>query len=145
MGQMKGNDIGRKDWRRNISNADNLLLVNSTLQQPIAGEEYRDCAKDRLCMLLEAAKCEQTRMVQHEPHTNRYCTIGALLKSLGYEYKPSQKFASDSRKDISDPHPAILELASLLNIVWIDVADIGDLNDNGACFRDIQRYIMVRQ
>jgi hypothetical protein len=52
---------------------------------------------------------------------------------------------SDSRKDISDPHPAILELASLLNIVWIDVADIGDLNDNGACFRDIQRYIMVRQ
>jgi hypothetical protein len=142
---MKGNDIGRKDWRRNISNADNLLLVNSTLQQPIAGEEYRDCAKDRLCMLLETAKCEQTRMVEHEPHTNRYCAIGALLKSLSYEYKPGQKFASDSRKDISDPHPAILEIASLFNIVRLDIKEIGDLNDNCACFRDIQRYIMVRQ
>jgi len=83
-------------------------------------------------------------MVEHEPHTNRYCAIGALLKSLGYGYKPSQKFASDSKKDISDPHPAILELASLLNIVGIDVAEIGSRNDNGASFRDIQRYIMAR-
>jgi hypothetical protein len=79
-------------------------------------------------MLLETAKCEQTRMVEHEPHTNRYCAIGALLKSLGYEYKPGQKFVSNSKKDISDPHPAILE--------------IGDLNDKGTNFRDIQRYIM---
>jgi hypothetical protein len=140
---MKGNDRGRKDWRGDIPHADNLLLVKSTLQQPIAGEEYRDCAKDRLCMLLETSRCEQTRMVEHEPHTNRYCAIGALLKSLGYEYKPGQKFASDSRKDISDPHPAILELASLLNIVGIDVADIGSRNDKGASFRDIQRYIMA--
>src|SRR6476646_8529843 len=101
MGQMKGNDKGKKDWRKNIPYADNLLLVDSTLQQPIAGEEYRKCAKDRLCMLLETAKCEQTKMVEHEPHTNKYCAIGALLKSLGYEYKPDQKFASDSRKDIS--------------------------------------------
>jgi hypothetical protein len=66
----------------------------------------------------------------------------ATITSLGYEYKPGQKFASDNRKDISDPHPAILELASLLNIIGIDVADIGDLNDKGASFRDIQRYIM---
>jgi hypothetical protein len=143
MEQMKGNDRGRKDWRGDIPHADNLLLVKSTLQQPIAGEEYRDCAKDRLCMLLETSRCEQTRMVEHEPHTNRYCAIGALLKSLGYEYEPGQKFASDSRKDISDPHPAILELASLLNIVGIDVADIGSRNDKGASFRAIQRYIMA--
>ncbi len=122
---MKGNDRGSVD----IPHADNLLLVNSTLQQPIAGEEYRDCAKDRLCMLLETAKCEQTRMVEHEPHTNRYCAIGALLKSLGYEYKPGQKFASNSKKYISDPHPAILELASLFNIVGLDIAEIGELND----------------
>jgi hypothetical protein len=135
---MKGNDRSRKDWRGDIPPADNLLLVKSTLE-----EEYRNCAKDRLCMLLETAKCEQTRMVEHEPHTNRYCAIGALLKSLGYEYKPSQKFASDSKKDISDPHPAILELASLLNIVGLDVADIGSRNDKGASFRDIQRYIMA--
>ena len=94
-------------------------------------------------MLLETAKCEQIRMVEHEPHTNRYCAIGALLKSLGYEYKPGQKFASDSRKDISDPHPAILELASLLNIIGIDVADIGSRNDKDASFRDIQRYMMT--
>ncbi len=140
---MKDNDRGRKDWRGDIPHADNLLLVNPTLQQPIAGEEYRNCAKDRLCMLLETARCEQTRMVEHEPHTDSYCAIGALLKSLGYEYKPGQKFASDSRKDISDPHPAILELASLLNIVGIDIAEIGDLNDKGASFRDIQRHIMT--
>jgi hypothetical protein len=139
---MKGNDIGRKDWRRDIPYTDNLLLVNSMLQQPIAGEEYRDCAKDRLCMLLETAKCEQTRMVEHEPHTNRCCAIGALLKSLGYEYKPGQKFASDSKKDISDPHPAILELATLFNIVGLDIVEIGHLNDKGTNFRDIQRYIM---
>jgi hypothetical protein len=41
---MKGNDIGRKDWRGDIPHTDNLLLANSTLQQPIAGEEYRNCA-----------------------------------------------------------------------------------------------------
>ena len=82
-------------------------------------------------------------MVEHELHTNRYCAIGALLKSLGYEYKPSQKFASDSKKNISDPHPAILELANLLNIVGIDVEDIGFRNDKGSSFRDIQRYIMA--
>jgi hypothetical protein len=133
---------GRKDWRGDIRHTDNLLLVNS-LQQPIAGDEYRDCAKDRLCMLLETAKCEQTRMVEHEPHTNRYCAIGALLNSLGYEYKPGQKFASDSKKDISDPHPAILELASLFNIVGLDIAEITAKNDSGASFRDIQRYIMA--
>ena len=143
MEQMKSNDIGRKDWRGDIPHTDNLLLVNSMLQQPIAGEEYRNCAKDRLCMLLETAKCEQIRMVEYEPHTNRYCDIGALLKSLGYEYKPGQKFASDSRKDISDPHPAILELASLFNIVGLDIADIAFRNDKGAGFRDIQRYIMA--
>src|SRR5439155_15275162 len=114
--------------------------LQSTTETEITGEEYRDCAKDRLCMLLETAKSEQTRMIEHEPHTNRYCAIGALLKSLGYEYKPCQKFASDSKKDISDPHPAILELASLLNIIGI--ADIGSRNDKGASFRDIQRYIM---
>jgi hypothetical protein len=57
--------------------------------------------------------------------------------------KPGQKFASDSKKDISDPHPAILELVSLLDIVGIDIAEIGDLNDKGASFRDIQRYIMA--
>jgi hypothetical protein len=96
------------------------------------------------CMLLETARCEQTRMVEHEPHTNRYCAIGALLKNLGYEYKPSQKFASDSRKDMGpDPHPAILELASLLNIVGIDIAEIIANNDSGASFRDIQRYIIA--
>src|SRR5207247_455977 len=116
----------------------------STTETEITGEEYRNCAKDRLCMLLETAKCEQTRMVEHELHTNRYCAIGALLKSLGYEYKPGQKFASDSKKDISDSHPAILELASLLKIVGIDVADISSRNDKGASFRDIQRYIMAR-
>jgi hypothetical protein len=58
---MKGNDIGRKDWRGGIPHTDNLLLVDSTLQQPIDEYEYIDCAKDRLCMLLETAKCEQTR------------------------------------------------------------------------------------
>src|SRR5438093_9109613 len=121
-----------------------IRQLQSTIETKITGEEYIDCAKDRLCMLLETAKCEQTRMVEHEPHTNRYCAIGAILKSLGYEYKPGQKFASDSKKDISDPHPAILELASLLNIVGIDVAEIGSRNDNGASFRDIQRYIMAR-
>jgi hypothetical protein len=115
----------------------------STTETEIIGEEYRNCAKDRLRMLLETAKCEQTKMVEHEPHTNRYCAIGALLKSLSYEYKPGQKFASDSKKDISDPHPAILELASLLNIVGIEVAEIGSRNDKGASFRDIQRYIMA--
>ena len=36
-----------------------------------------------------------------------------------------------------------IELASLLNIVGIDVADIIAKNDNGASFRDIQRYIMA--
>jgi hypothetical protein len=82
-------------------------------------------------------------MVEHESHTNRYCAIGAFLKSLGYEYKPGQKFASDSKKDISDPHPAILELASLLNIIGIDIAEIAARNDKGASFRDIQRYIMA--
>ena len=121
-----------------------IQQLQSTMEIGITGEEYRDCAKDRLCMLLETAKCEQTRMVEHEPHTNRYCAIGALLKSLGYEYKPGQKFASDNRKDISDPHPAILELASLFNIVGLDIAEIGDLNDKGTNFRDIQRYIMAR-
>ena len=64
-------------------------------------------------------------------------------ESRGYEYKPGQKFASDNKKDISDPHPAILELASLLNIVGIEVADIGSRNDRGASVRDIQRYIMT--
>ena len=64
-------------------------------------------------------------------------------ESRGYEYKPGQKFASDNKKDISDPHPAILELASL-NIVGIDVADVASRNDSGASFRDIQRYIMAR-
>jgi len=103
---------GRKDWRGDIPHTDNLLLVKSTLHQPITGGEYRDCAKDRLCMLLETSKCEQTRMVEHEPHTNRYCAIGALLKSLGYEYEPSQKFASDNRKDTSDPHPSSNSSAS---------------------------------
>jgi hypothetical protein len=84
-------------------------------------------------------------MVEHEPHTNRYCAIGAILMNLGYEYKPGQKFASDNKKDMGpDPHPAILELASLLNIIGIDVADIGSRNDKGASFRDIQRYIMAR-
>jgi hypothetical protein len=63
--------------------------------------------------------------------------------SLGYEYKAGQKFGSDNKRDISDPHPAILELASLLNIVGIDVADIASRNDKGASFRDIQRYIMT--
>ena len=121
-----------------------IKQLQSTTETEITGEVYRNCAKDRLCMLLETAKREQTRMLEHEPHTNRYCAIGALLKSLGYEYKPGQKFASDSRKNISDPHPAILELASLLNIVGIDVADIGSRNDKGASFRDIQRYIMAR-
>jgi hypothetical protein len=120
-----------------------IQRLQSTIETEITGEEYRNCAKDRLCMLLETAKCEQTRMVEHEPHTNRYCAIGALLKSLGYEYKAGQKFASDSRKDISDPHPAILELASLFNIVGLDIKEIGDLNDNGASFRNIQRYIMA--
>ncbi len=62
---MKGNDRGGKDWRGDIPHTDNLLLVNSTLQRPKA-EEYRNCAKDRLCMLPETAKCEQTRMVEHE-------------------------------------------------------------------------------
>jgi hypothetical protein len=121
-----------------------IQQLQSTTETGITGEEYRNCAKDRLCMLLETAKCEQTTMVEHEPHTNRYCAIGALLKSLGYEYKPGQTFASDNRKDISDPHPAILELASLFNIVGIDVADIASRNDKGASFRDIQRYIMAR-
>jgi hypothetical protein len=120
-----------------------IQQLQSTTQTGITGEEYRNCAKDRLCMLLETAKCEQTRMVEHEPHTNRYCAIGAILKSLGYEYKPGQKFASDSKKDISDPHPAILELASLLSIVGIDATDIGSRSDKGASFRDIQRYIMA--
>jgi hypothetical protein len=120
-----------------------IQQLQSTMEIGITGEEYRDCAKDRLCMLLETARCEQTRMVEHEPHTNRYCAIGALLKSLGYVYKPGQKFASDSRKDISDPHPAILELASLLNIVGIDIAEIINENDKGSSFRDIQRYIMT--
>ncbi len=124
---------------------EHIEQLQSTMETARTDEEYRNCAKDRLCMLLETAKCEQTRMVEHEPHTNRYCAIGALLKSLGYEYKPGQKFASDNRKDISDPHPAILELASLFNIVGLEIAEIGDLNDRGASFRDIQRYIMVRQ
>jgi hypothetical protein len=121
-----------------------IRQLQSTTDTEITGEEYRNYAKDRLCTLLETAKCEQTRMVEHEPHTNRYCAIGAILKSLGYEYKPSQKFASDTKKDISDPHPAILELASLLKIVGIDVEDIGSRNDKGASFRDIQRYIMAK-
>jgi hypothetical protein len=119
-----------------------IQQLQSTMETEITGEEYRNCAEDRLCIL--ETKCEQARMVEHEPHTNGYCAIGALLKSLGYEYKPGQKFASDRRKDISDPHPAILELASLFNIVGLDIADIGDLNDKGASFRDIQRYIMAR-
>jgi hypothetical protein len=121
-----------------------IQQIQSSMETETTGDEYRDCAKDRLCMLLENAKCEQTRMVEHEPHTNRYCAIGALLKSLGYEYKPGQKFASDSKKDISDPHPAILELVSLLDIVGIDIAEIITENDNGSSFRDIQRYIMAR-
>jgi hypothetical protein len=50
----------------------------------------------------------------------------------------------ESKKDISDPHPAILELASLLNIVGIDVADIASRNDKGVSFRDIHRYVMAR-
>src|SRR2546423_3382347 len=120
-----------------------IRQLQSTIETEITGEEYRNCAKDRLCILLETAKCEQTRMVEHEPHTDRYCAIGALLKSLGYEYKSGQKFASDSKKDISDPHPAILEIASLFNIVGLDIAEIGDLNDKGTNFRDIQRYIMA--
>ena len=62
-----------------------IQQLQSTMEMATTGEEYRDCAKDRLCMLLETARCEQTRMVEHEPHTNRYCAIGALLKSLGYE------------------------------------------------------------
>jgi hypothetical protein len=121
-----------------------IRQLQSITEAERTGEEYRNCAKDRLCMLLETAKCEQTRMVEHEPHTNRYCAIGALLKSLGYEYKQGQKFASDSKKDISDPHPAIMELASLFNIIGLDIAEIGDLNDKGLSFRDIQRYIMAR-
>jgi hypothetical protein len=121
-----------------------IQQLESTTETEITGEEYRDCAKDRLCMLLETARCEQTRMVEHEPHTNRYCAIGALLKSLGYEYKPGQKFASDSKKDISDNlHPAIVELGSLLKIIGIDLSDITTMNDKGASFRDIQRYIMT--
>ena len=56
------------------------------------------------------------------------------ITSLGYEYKHGQKFASDIRKDISDPHPAILELASLFNIAGPDIAEIGDLNDKVQAF-----------
>jgi hypothetical protein len=119
-----------------------IQQLQSSMEIAATGEEYRDCAKDRLCLLLETAKCEQTRMVEHEPFTNKYCAIGALLKNLGYEYKAGQKFAN--KKDMGcDPHPAILELASLLNIVGLDIKEIGDLNDKGTNFRDIQRYIMA--
>jgi hypothetical protein len=38
-----------------------IQQLQSTTKTEITGEEYRDCAKDRLCMLLETAKCEQTR------------------------------------------------------------------------------------
>jgi hypothetical protein len=81
-------------------------------------------------------------MVEHEPFTTKYCAIGALLKNLGYEYKAGQKFANNKKNMGCDPHPAILELASLLNIVGIDEADIASRNDKGASFGDIQRYIM---
>jgi non-homologous end joining protein Ku len=75
-----------------------IRQLQSSMETEITGDEYRDCAKDRLCMLLETARCEQARMVEHEPHTNRYCAIGALLKSLGYEYKPGQNLLAIAKK-----------------------------------------------
>jgi hypothetical protein len=70
-----------------------------------------------------------------QPNT---CAIGALLKNLGYEYKAGQKFANNKKDMGCDPHPAILELASLLNIVGI--TDIIAKNDKGPKFRYTQRY-----
>jgi hypothetical protein len=40
-----------------------IQQLQSTFETAVTGGEYRDCAKDRLCMLLETAMCEQTRMV----------------------------------------------------------------------------------
>jgi len=54
-----------------------IQQVQYTLEPTITGENYRDCAKDRLCMLLENSKCEQTILQEHEPGTNKYCAIGA--------------------------------------------------------------------
>jgi hypothetical protein len=119
-----------------------IQQIQSTTETEITGEEYRDCAKDRLCMILDNAKCEQMIGMEHKPGTNKYCAFGALLKGLGYEYKDDEKFAHE-RLDINNPHPAYVELACLLEIIGINYAHISSLNDKDASFRDIQRYIMT--
>jgi hypothetical protein len=55
-------------------------------------------------------------MREHEPYTNKYCAIDALLKSLDTNTALSQKFTNEF-DNLYDPHTAILELASLLQVM----------------------------
>src|SRR2546426_1689870 len=75
-----------------------IRQLQLTMETAITGEEYRNCAKDRLCMLLETAKCEQTRMVEHEPHTNKYCAIGAILKAVVMNINPVRSLLVTTKK-----------------------------------------------